>query len=328
MRTKIKTEDKLFILRQYFHLRKKNISHTECIEKLLHAADSKQQNLIKDLSHHLSDGQNNNLAFRGYFKELPVRVQSKLDSKLLTGETLSSDVGKILTLEEENKYRLQELFSSFKSNLNYVSSLLIIFLLISILLATKVFPSFVGLFEGVSANLPAFTKAILTILNVHNPLFYILMFIMLILIYINFKLSRRKNLNLKKIKFVKYLPFVSSIYKDLHKIEHFEYLSAFSEHIGNSTNILNDPLFLSEDQINWKILYPKKEQSKLTLSIQANTFEQEKKILGQEITQETTEKILNQLNNLASSFYTLAVILIGTLIISMYLPIFKMGSVI
>jgi len=327
----MKNQNKQFLFRQYLALIEQGHNHQAAISMLessLYNQTTKDD--LSKLANSFRDYSNNTALITSNNKEnitdLNKRLSSNLFSQTLPRNTI---IKRVLESQHKIQQQKEKLSTHLKRNLSYTLAIGVVGIVILMIVATKVFPLFVELFSGYGSELPALTDNIIKLLNTDNPLFYLVLAIPIVIIFF---MSRIDKLLLKSAQasFLAYLPYASQISKRIERLSHLNMLSLFAHELTSSKNsqLLDDPLFLGSSKQPWESLYTNEHAEMLTLTLKLGTFDKEQELLCEKIERETIHSLENEATKLNALLYSIITIFVGLVVISIYLPIFKMGSAI
>lgn len=158
-RGRIKSEDITIFMRQLATMLNAGIPLVQALQAIIEGIEkAKLYNVITKLKEDIESGLSFATALRHYPKEFDELICNLIEAGELSG-TLDKMLSRIALYKERNEY----LKKKIKKAMYYPATVLIIALIVTTILLIKVVPTFKELFRGFGADLPAFTLFVLGI---------------------------------------------------------------------------------------------------------------------------------------------------------------------
>ncbi len=282
-----------FIERQILSLLASGNTIDEAINKLNDLNHEKVEHHVSIIKKEYQKSNNWQSAFSHWFNN---SLLSSIDFEKGTDN-------KIIQLIHEHhiklEKRVQEIKHQFLLTSWYLLSLLIIFTIVSFIYSIYAFPEIKHIIESMKAEFPKFTSNFIELYP------FILFFLVTFVIYLLFVISKIKVLHIYNHHTYLKLPIIQQIITYINEYRHLQKCFLKNESDAGLSN-------------------NEKEQLKLAKAL-GNTFQEMDFILDKK-RQLLEKKLFNYIKSLISLCQILILGLICSLLISIYLPIFKLGG--
>jgi len=278
-----------------------------------------------------------------YFDELFVNLVNAGEQ----AGVLDTLLDKIATYKEKT----ESIKKKIKKALFYPTAVLVVAFIVTAILLIFVVPQFASLFQGFGADLPAFTQMVIDLSNVFQRYWY-LIFGGLIAAGIGFVQAKRRSPKFNHFmdKLVLKVPVIGEIIRKaavarfartlstmfaagVPLVEALESVSGATGNIvyGNSVLEMRDQV-ASGQQLQWAIrqtnLYPTMMTQMVAIGEEAGSVDTMLAKVA-DFYEEEVDAAIDGLSSLIEPLIMVVLgVLVGGLVIAMYLPIFKLGSVV
>jgi len=346
-RKKLKPADTAIMARQLATMMAAGVPLVQSMDLMAQGARNPlYQEVLTDIRGNVESGMNLADALQQhpkYFDDLFVNLVAAGEAS----GTLETLLDKIATYKEKN----ESIKSKVRKALFYPSAVIIVAFIVSGFLLYFVVPEFESLFQGFGADLPAFTRVVIGLSDMIQQWWWLII-MSLIASVVVFVMTLRRSYNFRRRidKWLLKLPIVGDIFYKSVVARFSRTLStmfaagvplveALDSVAGASGNIVFEE---GTRQIRSQVATGQKLQTAMSVTGLFPTMAEQMIAIGEEsgalddmcarIAGTYEEQVDDQVDALSSLLEPLIMVLIGVLVgglvIAMYLPIFKLGSVV
>lgn len=204
---KIKTKDLAVFCRQFQVMLSAGVAIVNSLEILYEQTENKKfKEVIKDLREHIQKGSTFSESLEYHRDVFPEIMISMIEAGEVSGNL--DVIMERLSIHFEKEFKIN---NKIKSAMVYPIILTVVIIAVVSFLLIFVMPTFISMFEGSGVPLPGPTIALLNISKFLRQRWYIVFGSIVLIVFIYNRLSKEKNIKIKKDKFKLKIPVVKNV---------------------------------------------------------------------------------------------------------------------
>lgn len=204
---RIKTKDLAVFCRQFQVMLSAGVAIVNSMEILYEQTENKKfKEVIKDLREHIQKGSTFSESLEYHRDVFPEIMISMIEAGEVSGNL--DVIMERLSIHFEKEFKIN---NKIKSAMVYPIILTVVIIAVVSFLLIFVMPTFISMFEGSGVPLPAPTVALLNISKFLRQRWYIVFGVIGAIVFLYNRLSKEKNIKIKKDKFKLKIPVVKNV---------------------------------------------------------------------------------------------------------------------
>ena len=343
---KVNDQDIAIFSRQLATMQSSGISLVQALSVIIDGAEKKSyRQLVQGLKEEVEAGK----SFSVSLKKYPFIFDDLFCSLVSAGEQ-SGSLDTMLTRIASYKEKTETLKKKIKKALYYPAAVIVIALIVSILLLVKVVPTFKTLFDGFGAKLPDFTLMVLHLSDLLQEHGLAMGGVVVFMVYF-FLRSYKRNKKFRQLlqRVMLKLPIIGGILNQASIARFTRTLSTtfaagvpLNDALGSVAKatgnvVYEDAIMIIKDSIssgqNLQFamqrsgVFPIMVVQMVAIGEESGSLEQMLDKVASIYEEEVNAKVDGLTTLLEPLIMAILGVMVGSLVIAMYLPIFKMGSV-